>query len=144
MSNFDLWLKIAFYKIDGLIKTPFPFRELHFLICANTWLLNIRSKIFPNSFFPTALVQMGRMILIFWIITLPFALQHSPYPLWGECMLIFLLTFGFFGLEFVCIEMSDPFGTDANDFDQVNLARVSFHVNHIQCLYLSRFELIAL
>lgn len=68
---------------------------------------------------------MARMILVFWLVTLPFALQHSPYPLWGQCMLIFLLTFGFFGLECVCIEMSDPFGTDANDFDQVNLARVS-------------------
>ena len=29
------------------------------------------------------------------------------------------------GLESVCIEMSDPFGDDANDFDQVNLAYVS-------------------
>ena len=28
------------------------------------------------------------------------------------------------GLESVCIEMSDPFGDDPTDFDQVNLARV--------------------
>ena len=142
-SNFDLCLKLAFYQIDGLINTPFPFRKLQALICASTWFLIIRSNII-STVFSTALVQMGRMILIFWVLTLPFALQHSPYPLWGECMLIFLLTFGFFGLEFVCIEMSDPFGTDANDFDQVNLARVSFHQFFVGFQCESRFELITL
>jgi len=88
----------AFFKIDSLINTPFPF----------------------------PLVQMARVILYFWVFTLPLALIHSRYPLWGICMLIFLLTYGFIGIEFVCIEMSDPFGDDANDFDQVNLARIAF------------------
>lgn len=68
---------------------------------------------------------MARTILIFWLYTLPFALQHTPYPLWGICVIIFLLTYGFMGLESVCIDMSDPFGDDPTDFDQVNLARVS-------------------
>ena len=67
---------------------------------------------------------MARTILVFWVYTLPFALQHTPYPLWGICMLVFILTYGFIGIEAVCVEMSDPFGDDANDFDQVNLARV--------------------
>ncbi len=34
----------------------------------------------------------------------------------------------FFGLETVCIELSDPFGDDANDFDQIKIARVSKQV----------------
>ena len=48
------------------------------------------------------------------------------------CLLTFLLTYGFIGLASVCNEMGDPFGDDANDFDQVNLALVSikcsFHI----------------
>ena len=70
---------------------------------------------------------MARTILIFWVYTLPFALQHTPYPLWGMCGIMFLLTYGFMGIESVCLEMSDPFGDDPTDFDQVNLARVSAH-----------------
>ena len=40
-------------------------------------------------------------------------------------MLVFLLTFGFSGLEIVSIEMSDPFGVDSTDFDLYFMAEVS-------------------
>lgn len=41
-------------------------------------------------------------------------------------MLVFLLTFGFSGLEIVSIEMSDPFGVDSTDFDLYFMAEVTF------------------
>lgn len=43
-------------------------------------------------------------------------------------MLGFLLTYGFVGLERVSIEMEDPFGNDTNDFDDMGLAQVSWHI----------------
>ena len=54
-------------------------------------------------------------------------------------MLIFILTYGFVGLESACIEMSDPFGNGANHFDYVSLAKVSNNVKQIilaQILYM--------
>ena len=37
---------------------------------------------------------------------------------------IFLTTFGFIGLEYVCIELDDPFGNDPSDFDDLGMAQV--------------------
>lgn len=85
----------AFYSIDKMIHTQYPF----------------------------PLVQMGRTILLFWIYTLPFALEHDNYSILGVCMLIFILTYGFVGLESACIEMSDPFANGANHFDYITLAK---------------------
>ena len=53
--------------------------------------------------------------------------NHEP----SVCMLIFILTYGFIGLEAACIEMSDPFGDGANHFDYITLAKVSRNLkNH--------------
>mmetsp|Transcript_12554 Transcript_12554/g.14723 ORF Transcript_12554/g.14723 Transcript_12554/m.14723 type:complete len:407 (+) Transcript_12554:61-1281(+) len=76
--------------------------------------------------FPFPIVQMARTILVIWLMFLPFGLVHNEYPLWGICMLIFLLTFGFLGLEYVSVGMDDPFGTDATDFDVFFLAEITF------------------
>lgn len=88
----------AFNKLDGLLQTSFPF----------------------------PLIQMARTILFVWIFTLPFSLVHESYPLWGITLLIFLLTYGFLGLEFVSIQMHDPFGQDDLDFNQEHLAKMLF------------------
>jgi len=76
--------------------------------------------------FPFPIVQMARTILVIWLMFLPLGLVKDEYPLWGICMLTFLLTFGFLGLEYVSIEMNDPFGTDDSDFDIFFLAQLTF------------------
>ena len=76
--------------------------------------------------FPFPLVQMARTILFVWLATLPFSLVHESYPLWGISLLIFLLTYGFLGLEFVSIHMHDPFGEDDLDFNLEHLAKMLF------------------
>jgi len=88
----------AFYELEGISRTSFPF----------------------------PLVQMARTILTIWLIFLPLGLCQEKYPLWGICMLVFLLTFGFVGLETVSVEMSDPFGVDDTDFDLFFMAEVTF------------------
>ena len=35
----------------------------------------------------------------------------------AHCFVIFLLTYGFVGLELVAIELDNPFGNDPNDFN---------------------------
>jgi len=76
--------------------------------------------------FPFPLVQMARTILFVWLACLPLALCEQDYPLWGICLMVFLLTFGFTGLEIVSIEMSDPFGMDVTDFDLFFMAQATF------------------
>jgi len=76
--------------------------------------------------FPFPIVQMARTILFIWLTVLPLGLCQQDYPLWGICMITFLLTFGFLGLEYASIEMSDPFGVDTTDFDLYSMAQITF------------------
>ena len=80
-----------------------------------------------NTPYPFPLVQMTRTILIIYIFTLPLALANditSPVP---YVLLTFIITYGFIGMELICVEIDDPFGKDPNDFDVKAIAKVSFH-----------------
>ena len=67
--------------------------------------------------FPFPLAQMTRTFLFFWVFTLPLGLLNLGDPVWQTMVIMFFLTYGYIGLEFVSIEMDDPFGDDATDFD---------------------------
>uniref|UniRef100_A0A7S4R163 Bestrophin homolog n=2 Tax=Ditylum brightwellii TaxID=49249 RepID=A0A7S4R163_9STRA len=86
----------AFHGLKKLVTTPFPF----------------------------PLVQMGRTFLFVYTYTLPFALAHSMHHPLGAMLMIFFITYGYLGLEYVAMELDDPFGDDPNDFDDLGLARV--------------------
>lgn len=75
---------------------------------------------------PFPLIQMTRTLVLIYVFTLPFVfLKEDPKTmLFEHCAVLFLLTYGFMGLELVSIELDDPFGRDANDFDCVAYARV--------------------
>jgi putative membrane protein len=64
---------------------------------------------------PFPLVQMARTFLSIWVLTLPFALQ-SEIGHWN-IVVSFFTPFFFLGLEYVAIELDDPFGADENDLD---------------------------
>lgn len=87
---------VAFHGLKKLITTPFPF----------------------------PLVQMTRTFLFFWVFTLPLVLVAEM----GEdeavhvMVIIFFITYGFLGLEYVSIELDDPFGDDPNDFDNKGMS----------------------
>jgi len=56
--------------------------------------------------FPTA--QMTRIFLFVWMFSLPFALVHEVNEPYSIVCIVFFITYGFFGLEFVSIELDDP------------------------------------
>lgn len=77
--------------------------------------------------FPFPLVQMARTVLFFWVFSLPLVLVAASdddpetvgYTLRDtiEVLLImFFCTYGFLGLEYVSVELDDPYGNDPNDF----------------------------
>lgn len=72
--------------------------------------------------FPTA--QMTRIFLFVWMYSLPFALVHDANEPFSLVVVTFFITYGFFGLEFVSIELDDPFGDDPNDMELKKLSMV--------------------
>mmetsp|Transcript_3242 Transcript_3242/g.4551 ORF Transcript_3242/g.4551 Transcript_3242/m.4551 type:complete len:567 (+) Transcript_3242:23-1723(+) len=83
-------------------------------------------KTLTTTPFPFPLVQMTRTFLFFWVFTLPLALVQSsntrePFEI---MLILFFLTYGFIGLEYVSMELDDPFGEDPNDFDDLAMAQM--------------------
>lgn len=69
-----------------------------------------------SSPFPFPLAQMTRTFLFFWVFSLPLVLIKDDSSLWATFVVIFGITYGFFGLEYVALQLSDPYGQDENDF----------------------------
>jgi hypothetical protein len=88
----------AFHELQTMITTPFPF----------------------------PLVQMTRTFLFFWVFTLPFCLVKEISEPIQVLLIIFFITYGFIGLEYVSMELEDPFGDDPSDFDDLGMAMVVF------------------
>mmetsp|Transcript_2031 Transcript_2031/g.2718 ORF Transcript_2031/g.2718 Transcript_2031/m.2718 type:complete len:321 (+) Transcript_2031:174-1136(+) len=80
---------------------------------------------FSATPYPFPIAQMTRIFLFMWVFTLPFALLYQSDELLSIILIIFFGTYGFFGLEFVSIEMDDPFGSDANDIEMIKLSSVA-------------------
>jgi hypothetical protein len=66
---------------------------------------------------PLPLVQLGRIFVVFYVFTLPFALLSEELNLAYSQMtvLICLMTYGFMGMELLFVEIDDPFSDDPND-----------------------------
>jgi predicted membrane chloride channel (bestrophin family) len=96
VADFDL----AFSGLRQLVTTPLPF----------------------------PFVNMARIFLFLWIFTVPFSICHFDFRNGAivPVTMIVLITFGFMGMECVSIELSDPFGEDPSDFDDLGLAQVAF------------------
>lgn len=66
---------------------------------------------------PFPLIQMARTLLFLYVFTVPFVMLSDNSSNVAHCFTVFLLTYGFVGLEMVAIELDNPFGHDPNDFN---------------------------
>jgi len=89
---------MAFHSLRKLLMTPFPF----------------------------PLVQKARTVLVFWVFSLPFVLVWNISEPIQVVMVVFVITYGFVGLEYVSMELEDPFGDDPNDFDCITFSQMVF------------------
>lgn len=62
---------------------------------------------------PFPSVQMGRTIILAWVLSLPFVIVASDNLPWS-IFLVFFITYGFIGLLYAEIEIHDPLGKDPN------------------------------
>lgn len=76
---------------------------------------------------PLPLVQLGRIFVIFYVFTLPFALLSPELNLkyFQMILLIFLMTYGFMGIELLFVEIDDPFAEDPNDLPLMEESRAA-------------------
>jgi predicted membrane chloride channel (bestrophin family) len=91
---------------------------------------------FMTTPFPFPLVQMARTFMFIYIYTLPFAILNLADNVWVHGTIVFLVTYGFVGLETVSIELDDPFGEDDNDFDNLGMMYVSLAYRTNQSIFL--------
>lgn len=76
--------------------------------------------------YPFPLLQMSRTFLFLWVFSLPFSLTHDIDNPIQNCIMMFVITYGFLGLEYVSLELDDPFGDDPIDFDDMGMAEIAF------------------
>ena len=79
---------------------------------------------FAATPYPFPVTQMTRILLFCWMFSLPFALVNKADEVYTTSVMMFFITYGFFGLEFISIELDDPFGDDLNDLDIDDFAKV--------------------
>lgn len=77
---------------------------------------------------------MARTFLFLYVFTVPFVLLSDESSLTAHCFMVFLLTYGFVGLEIISIELDNPFGDDANDFNNSAMAMTAFEDTYLTIL----------
>lgn len=85
---------------------------------------------------PFPLIQMTATFLFFFLFTIPFAFlsdENNPFIAASHCFVVFLLTYGMMGMDFVAVQLDDPFGDDENDFKYVPL--VDFLMRDVPEIY---------
>eukprot|EP00521_Asterionellopsis_glacialis_P004707 CAMPEP_0195275898 /NCGR_PEP_ID=MMETSP0706-20130129/18184_1 /TAXON_ID=33640 /ORGANISM="Asterionellopsis glacialis, Strain CCMP134" /LENGTH=300 /DNA_ID=CAMNT_0040333377 /DNA_START=59 /DNA_END=961 /DNA_ORIENTATION=- len=108
-TKFEAWQWIRMHgNVDSFMKCYYGLRKL------------------MTTPFPFPLVQMARTFLFIYVYTLPFALLSDNSDFTDHALIIFFMTYGLVGLEYVSIDMDDPFGDDPNDFNNLAMALTAF------------------
>lgn len=128
--NYDPSVATLTYAVDvavlshaDFLDSPLHLPEQMDLLGKTNDFLNAFDGLLKNSSTPRPFpsVQMGRTLLILWVLSLPFALggklTQDTEGLLQLMFLVFLVTYGFVGLMAAEIEMHDPYGDDANDLE---------------------------
>ena len=89
---------------------------------------------------PFPLIQMARTFLFLYVYTIPFVMLSDDSSDFAHCFAVFLMTFGFMGLELVAIELDDPFGDDPNDFNNTALACTAYEDTYLTIMDVDGFE----
>jgi len=84
---------------------------------------------------------MARTFLFLYVFTVPFVMLKDESNVFAHCFTVFLLTYGFVGLETVSIELDNPFGDDDNDFNNSALAMTAYEDTYLTVLDIDGPEL---
>ena len=82
-------------------------------------------RVYLNIPLPYSMVQMSRIFLLLYVFTMPFAILSADLKL-GDVqvvLLVFIMTYGFMGLELVSTNLEDPFGSDPADLPVIEITK---------------------
>lgn len=85
--------------------------------------------------YPFSLVQMTRIFIFFWVYSLPLVLLEQLKSIYSCVLLVFFITFGFLGIEYVSMSLDHPFGDDPVHFDDQAMAEIVY-----EDIYLSLYK----
>lgn len=77
---------------------------------------------------------MARTFLFLYVFTVPFVMLDDDRSTFAHCFEVFLITYGFMGLEVVAMDLDNPFGDDPNDFDNSALACTAYEDTYLTIL----------
>ncbi|CAB9518082.1 Zinc finger, RAN-binding domain containing 2 [Seminavis robusta] len=89
---------------------------------------------FKSTPVPFPLIQMARTFLFLYIFTVPLVFVKDESSIYAHCFAIFLMTYGFMGLEMIAIALDNPFGDDPIDFKSLALAHTAFEDTYLTVL----------
>lgn len=72
--------------------------------------------------------------MFLYVFTVPFVLLGDDSSAFAHCCMVFVITYGFVGLELVAIELDNPFGNDPNDFDHKAMAMTAYEDTYLTIL----------
>jgi hypothetical protein len=81
-------------------------------------------KVFLTTPVPFPWIQMSKTFTFLYVFTIPFALETDKSSLFAHLCEVFVITFGFIGLEETAKQLDDPFGKEENDYDNLAVAQV--------------------
>jgi predicted membrane chloride channel (bestrophin family) len=83
---------------------------------------------------PFPLIQMARGFVFLYVFTIPFVMLGDQSGLLAHCFEVFLITYGFVGLELTSVALDQPFGDDEIDFDNNALACTAYEDTYLTIL----------
>jgi len=111
LPNLELHILERMKMMDFLLQYSIAYRELLKIV---------------STPFPMALTQMGRTFIFLWTLSIPFILSGGRVNRGSAITFVILLTYGFLGLEFVAMKMSNPYGDDGlNDLNVPSIAKAT-------------------
>eukprot|EP00927_Polykrikos_kofoidii_P060029 TRINITY_DN55106_c0_g1_i1.p1 TRINITY_DN55106_c0_g1~~TRINITY_DN55106_c0_g1_i1.p1 ORF type:complete len:620 (-),score=117.49 TRINITY_DN55106_c0_g1_i1:9-1868(-) len=100
---------------EGVLKIPPPILSRVYQTLSRGFVNLLNAKKIADTRFPFPYAQMIALLLLVQTFMLPVLLASTvPNKVWAP-ILVFIPLFGFFALNFVGIELENPFGDDPND-----------------------------
>jgi len=100
---------------DGIIAIPPPILSRVYQTISRGYVNLLNTKKITDTKFPFPYVQLITALLFLHMVLTPLVISATiPHFIWGP-MMAFVPTFGAHALNFIAIELEDPFGEDDND-----------------------------
>jgi predicted membrane chloride channel (bestrophin family) len=121
-----------------LLPRPLHYaQEMQLMDCTTRFMQGYRGiRKYLVAPLPLPWVQLGRIFVLSYVFTLPFALLSPDLNMRGiqNIFLTFIITYGFVGCELLFVELDDPFAEDPNDLPLAEEARAAVQ-DSIMSLY---------